>query len=245
MPGDHRNKFGLYFVQCIIIHPKISRPSKIYVIHTSSVRFYFLSNDELLEILAQTRIPQAVQPHLRKCFDAIYRLEFGQKDIGDGTGRTMPTNDILAFISPEGEKLLFQKGLKARGAVEEWLSKVEEGMFASVKRAMRFGYLCYPNKERDIWFQDHPNQVSLTISQQQWAADIHMIFDNPKTNENRILEEMKVFEKKCYKNLAALAALTRQNISSLVRKILTALITIDVHAKDSVTMLIEKQVVKA
>uniref|UniRef100_A0A1B0FG22 AAA+ ATPase domain-containing protein n=1 Tax=Glossina morsitans morsitans TaxID=37546 RepID=A0A1B0FG22_GLOMM len=206
-------------------------------------RFYFLSNDELLEILAQTRIPQAVQPHLRKCFDAIYRLEFGQKD--DGSGKMVPTNDILAFMSPEGEKLFFQKGLKARGAVEEWLSKVEEGMFASVKRAMRFGYQCYPNKERDVWFQDHPNQVALTVSQQQWAADIHYILDNQKWSSKTILDKMKEFEKKCLKNLAALAALTRKDITSLVRKVLTALITIDVHAKDSVNLLITKEVFKS
>lgn len=68
-------------------------------------RFYFLSNDELLEILAQTRNPHAVQPHLRKCFDAIAKLEFGTKEGGEDGG-TMLTTDIIALISPEGERIL-------------------------------------------------------------------------------------------------------------------------------------------
>ncbi|XP_017121821.1 dynein heavy chain 6, axonemal [Drosophila elegans] len=206
-------------------------------------RFYFLSNDELLEILAQTRIPQAVQPHLRKCFDAIYRLEFGTKEGGDG--KMVATNDIVAFLSPEGEKLQFGKGLKARGAVEEWLSKVEEAMFVADKRYMRFGYQCYPAKEREEWFQDHPNQVVLTVSQVQWAADIHRIYEGKERNPLNIIEKMGKFEVKCLKDLGALAALTRKSISSLLRKVLCALITIDVHAKDSVRMLIEKEVCKA
>lgn len=74
------------------------------------LRFYFLSNDELLEILAQTRNPQAVQPHLRKCFDAISQLEFGlltPTTPGEGeTGEKIQyNNDILAMVSPEGEKV--------------------------------------------------------------------------------------------------------------------------------------------
>ena len=57
-------------------------------------RFYFLSNDEMLEILSQTRNVHAVQPHLIKCFDAMKKVEFGQ---GSDSKR------VYGMYSPENE----------------------------------------------------------------------------------------------------------------------------------------------
>ena len=52
-------------------------------------------------------------------------------------------------------------------------------------------------------------------------------------------EALKAYEGTCIAQLAELASMARQSIPKLFRKVLGALITIDVHARDNVTALCE------
>lgn len=65
-----------------------------------------LSQNNCFGRWVQSKSPQAVQPHLGKCFDGIRRLEFGGDD--------PKSPDILAMVSAEGEKVPLGKNLKVR-----------------------------------------------------------------------------------------------------------------------------------
>ncbi|CAH8497721.1 unnamed protein product, partial [Dicrocoelium dendriticum] len=202
-------------------------------------RFYFLSNDELLEILAHTRDTQAIQPHLRKCFDAIARLEFAttaesKKD------EPVYTNDILAMLSPEGERVSLGKGLKARGNVEDWLGKVEEAMFTNLRKLMKIAINSFESAGRKDWLRSHPHQIVLTVEHLMWSRDITGILERPDSGSTIL--GLRAYETKCFKELNQLAAAVRGELPKLLRVLMCSLITIDVHARDIVTELVTNKV---
>jgi dynein heavy chain len=115
-------------------------------------RFYFLSNDELLEILSKSNDLNVIQLHLRTCFDNILRLE-----IHDG-------QDIVAMISGESEVVPFVKTVKTRQLIEVWLSAVQAMMIETLQKAMRAGYVDYTLTDRKEWVLKHPGQIIASIS---------------------------------------------------------------------------------
>ncbi|XP_067943512.1 dynein axonemal heavy chain 6-like [Watersipora subatra] len=192
-------------------------------------RFYFLSNDELLDILAHSKNPEAVQPHLAKCFANIQSLDI------QTIPRQPPT--VKSMKSAEGEQLLMPKNVRARPPVEGWLGVVETGMFDAVKKHVKNGLASWLGSDLKEWVIEHPGQVVLTVIQIMFNKAMSKCFADYKclTAMEKYREEMKL-------SLGQLAELVSTELSSFKRLSVEALLTVQVHNRDIISSLIQSEI---
>ncbi|XP_026982494.1 dynein axonemal heavy chain 3 [Sagmatias obliquidens] len=187
-------------------------------------RFFFLSNDELLEILSETKDPLRVQPHLKKCFEGIAKLEFTD------------SMEIVGMISSEKEIVPFKQKIspaEAKGMVERWLQQVEQMMLASMKEVIRLGIEAYVQVPRNHWVLQWPGQVVICVSSIFWTQEV---------SQALVEKTLPDFLKKSNDQIAQIVQLVRGKLSSGARLTLGALTVIDVHARDVVAKLSEDSV---
>ncbi|XP_071671247.1 dynein axonemal heavy chain 3 isoform X2 [Patagioenas fasciata] len=187
-------------------------------------RFFFLSNDELLEILSETKDPLRVQPHLKKCFEGIAKLEFTEN------------LEIIGMISSEKEIVPFTDKIypaNAKGMVEKWLSQVEEMMLASVRQVIKDGIKGYIEVPRKMWVLQWPGQVVICVSSIYWTEEV---------SEAIRQGTLQDFLEKSNLQIGEIVELVRGKLSSGARLTLGALTVIDVHARDVVAKLVEDKI---
>uniref|UniRef100_A0A3P8Y127 Dynein axonemal heavy chain 3 n=1 Tax=Esox lucius TaxID=8010 RepID=A0A3P8Y127_ESOLU len=187
-------------------------------------RFFFLSNDELLEILSETKDPTRVQPHLKKCFEGIAKLEFTED------------TEITGMISSEKEIVPFSTMLypaKAKGMVEKWLLQVERMMVTSVRDVIHKGVNQYVQVPRKKWVLQWPGQVVICASSIFWTSEVSEAIENNTLN---------AYVEKSNAQIADIVELVRGKLNGGARMTLGALTVIDVHARDVVAKLAEDRI---
>uniref|UniRef100_H2ZI85 AAA+ ATPase domain-containing protein n=1 Tax=Ciona savignyi TaxID=51511 RepID=H2ZI85_CIOSA len=196
-------------------------------------RFYFLSNDDLLEILGQSRNPEAVQPHLKKCFDNIKSLLM--KKVGHGNRM-----EASGMFSCEGEYVEFGNPVLLEGPVEAWLCDVEQTMRWTLKEVLKQTRIALKKmiSKRDKWVKEWPGQVPLiTASQIQWTADCIKALITCKERQDK--KALKSVKKKQVSMLNKYSEAIRGNLNKNQRSKVVALVTIEVHARDVIDKLIK------
>lgn len=187
-------------------------------------RFFFLSNDELLEILSETKDPTRVQPHMKKCFEGINTLGFEGQQI------------INAMNSSDGEIVKLMRSVdpnKANGLVELWLKEIETTMLHTVQQQSELAYDNYWNSNRKQWVLHWPSQIVQLISCAAWTKESEAaIMDNQLTE----------YHAKCTGQIADIVELVRGQLTRAHTITIEALIVLDVHACDIIKILIGKNV---
>ncbi|AAZ13090.1 dynein heavy chain, putative [Trypanosoma brucei brucei TREU927] len=205
-------------------------------------RFYFLSNDDLLEILGHTKDPSKVQPHLRKCFEGLYQLSLKtvrQRTVAD------------AMLSSDGETVAFTPAVQVGGLpVESWLRRVEVKMRemmqkrinATVDDLQKSVFETKKSISRDslkAWAERNEGQSIITASCINWTlmtesaiTEYGELHSGGLGLQRRKASPLYKVYKRWKGMIKKYCQLVRQPQNRVQRSKLVALITIEVHSRD-------------
>ena len=203
-------------------------------------RFYFIGDEDLLEIIGNSKDVNKITRHFNKMFAGMNSL---LSEDGD---------ELTGMVSREFEEVQFETSVKISDdpVVYQWLRKVQEQMQLTLaiklERAVNeISEMDYIGKVDDFikWIEQYPAQITVLSSQVLWSASIEAALTGQKTlkalpdgftldSEENVINNM----------LSALSDQVLKDIKVDMRKKLEQLITELVHQRDVVRLLKSKQV---
>eukprot|EP00899_Mesostigma_viride_P014884 jgi/Mesvir1/23397/Mv21091-RA.2 len=191
-------------------------------------RFYFLSSDDLLEILGQAKDPLNVQPHLKKCFEGIKKLEI---HLPGTDGRR--NHESTGIFSPDGEYLPLQAPVLTEGRPEDWLNKVEAAMFLTTKKHLFKALEESKTGKKEKWLKECIGQCVISAGQIVWTNEC----ERALAEADKSKSALRQLKKKWISYLNKLTGVTRSQLTKVDRLKTVSLITIEVHARDVIEKL--------
>ena len=203
-------------------------------------RFYFIGDEDLLEIIGNSKDVNKITRHFNKMFAGMNSLLCEDGD------------ELKGMVSREFEEVFFEKSVKISEdpVVYQWLRKVQEQMHFTLatkleKAVSEISEMDYIGKVDEFikWIEQYPAQITVLSSQILWSASIEAALTGVKTlkalpdgftleSEEQVINNM----------LSALSDQVLKDIKVDMRKKLEQLITELVHQRDVVRLLKTKKI---
>lgn len=196
---------------------------------SSFPRFYFVGDEDLLEIIGNSKDIRRVMKHFKKMFAGITTLQLNDEE-----------SQLMGFASKEGEQVSFRSPivLKDYARINDWLAKVESEMQLSLahllSQAVSDLSAFFRPSDTDLsplleWIAQYPAQLVVLAIQIAWTESVESSI--PAGNLEDALSLVT-------KTLDLLADTVLADVSPLHRQKCEHLITELVHQRDVIRSLI-------
>lgn len=189
-------------------------------------RFYFVGDEDLLEIIGNSNDTLRVAKHLRKMFAGISGLVLDEE------------SNIRGLTSKEGENLMLRQpiSLAATPKINDWLKALENGMRESLSESLVDAVKTFEAIDEgddtafETYVSDYPAQIAVLATQAHWTTQV----TEALTKGNAALQG--VFDS-LVSRLKFLASTVLRELDPLYRKKCEHLITEFVHQRDVIEQL--------
>lgn len=208
-------------------------------------RFYFVSEADLLDILANGASPAKIAPHIAKVFPATSALVFEEPN-PKAPPNTRPT--ACGWVAGVGSETMdFRVPFLLDGRVEAYLLVVLENQRSTLKANLKASLERYPTQERVEWLLARRTgtrggvadaaQVAIVIAGVRFAGEVERCFKELEKGKDNAMKDLRDAQLRA---LGDLIRLTRTDMARGDRTRAMALITMDAHARDVVSGLLRE-----
>ena len=139
-------------------------------------RFYFLGSEEILKMLSNPQRLDGIKKYLPKLFDSVREIELNE------------AGDMIAVLSPQGERLKFYRSIRVKESIELCLEQVLNGIKEALMRLIRVAIKDYDEMERKDWICKHHCQIVLVIAKIVWCNATESTIIEQTINSNALVE---------------------------------------------------------
>ena len=215
-------------------------------------RFFFLSNEDLLEIIGQSSDPTPINKHVKKIFEGIHSLisDHSTPSKGQKLYHIVAVSSD-AVPSMEKEKLeLVEPAVEVTAQVQDWFNALQKSVIESLQKAFYTYYTqsAVQNTRKPMekdrlgdLIKKTEGQVLLTCAQIQWTKEVsdalqaYEMASGQQTNSSSHLKKIKTLYKK--KVETYIQCVEAKNLAFVNRLKIMALIVMEEHNRDVIEKL--------